>query len=125
MSTGMWSCQRRIRKVRRPTSVVSSSHLHHHHHLIHRKDKPPKEIIWVVDVLPWVVDWLEWLISKKRFILIRSLAGKKIYRVKARMEIAPAKLIEHLKDTEKMCDWNTTLTEHKLLRVRKQKIENE
>ncbi|XP_059089421.1 stAR-related lipid transfer protein 3-like [Tigriopus californicus] len=52
----------------------------------------------------------------------KNKKGKKIYRVKAKMEIAPAKLIEHLKDTEKMCEWNTTLTEHKLLRKLNDKV---
>ncbi len=45
------------------------------------------------------------------------LPGKKIYRVTARIDIAPDKLIYHMKDSEKLCQWNTTITEHKILKV--------
>jgi len=47
----------------------------------------------------------------------KSRKGKKIYRVTAKIDIEPAKLIEYMADTEKITKWNTTLTEHKVLKV--------
>ena len=44
--------------------------------------------------------------------------GRKIYRVKAKIPVAAAKLIEAMKDTEKLTEWNTTLTKHEILKVR-------
>ena len=43
--------------------------------------------------------------------------GKKIYRVKAIIPVSPKKLIEALMDTEKLTEWNTTLTKHDILKV--------
>jgi len=40
-----------------------------------------------------------------------------MFRVTARIDIAPEALIKCLQDTEKITKWNTTLTEHKVLKV--------
>ena len=48
-----------------------------------------------------------------------KFSGKKIYRVKAIIPTSAKKLIEALSDTEKLTDWNTTLTKHEILKVNK------
>ncbi len=48
---------------------------------------------------------------------IKFLLGKKIYRVTAKIDISPAALIKQLENTEDLCKWNTTLTQHKILKV--------
>ena len=49
-----------------------------------------------------------------------SFLGRKIYRVKAKIPVAAAKLIEAMKDTEKLTEWNTTLTKYETLKVSSQ-----
>ena len=43
--------------------------------------------------------------------------GKKIYRVKVLLPIAPKKLIAAMMDSEKITEWNTTLTKNEILKV--------
>jgi len=46
----------------------------------------------------------------------KNADGKKIYRCKARIEMPAKLLIEAISNTEKVCDWNTTLTECRVLK---------
>ena len=43
--------------------------------------------------------------------------GKKIYRIKAIMDVEAKKLIAALENTDKLTDWNDTLTKHEVLKV--------
>ena len=43
--------------------------------------------------------------------------GRKIYRCKAKIEMPAKLLIEAMSDTDKVCEWNKTLTEAKVLKV--------
>ena len=44
-------------------------------------------------------------------------AGKKIYRVRAKVAIAAEKLSKKLEESDNMSEWNDTLTEFKILKV--------
>jgi len=46
----------------------------------------------------------------------KNKKGKKIYRVIAKIPIGAEKLIEYMKDTDKICQWNTTLVKHEILK---------
>ena len=43
--------------------------------------------------------------------------GKKIYRINAKIPVSPRKLVAALRDTEKLTEWNTTLTKHQIIEV--------
>ena len=43
--------------------------------------------------------------------------GRKIYRCKARIEMPAKVLIEVMSDTDKITEWNKTLTQAKVLKV--------
>ena len=43
--------------------------------------------------------------------------GRKIYRCKARVEMPAKLLIEAMSDTDKITEWNKTLTQAKVLKV--------
>ena len=43
--------------------------------------------------------------------------GRKIYRCKARIEMPAKLLIEAMSDTDKITEWNKTLTQAKVLKV--------
>ncbi len=47
----------------------------------------------------------------------RNKSGKKIFRATATVGVAQSALVRRLEDTEDLCTWNTTLTQHKILKV--------
>ena len=47
----------------------------------------------------------------------KNAAGRKIYRCKARIEMPAKLLIEAITNTDKVCEWNATLTEARVLKT--------
>ena len=47
----------------------------------------------------------------------KNSKGRKIYRCKARIEMPARLLIEAMSDTDKVTEWNKTLTEARVLKV--------
>ena len=47
----------------------------------------------------------------------KNSKGKKIYRCKARIEMPARVLIEAMSDTDRLTEWNKTLTQAKVLKV--------
>ena len=51
----------------------------------------------------------------------KTSKGRKIYRCKARIEMPAKVLIEAMSDTDKITEWNKTLTEARVLKVLNEK----
>merc|ERR1712045_100902 len=47
----------------------------------------------------------------------KNSAGRKIYRCKAKIEMPAKLLIEAISNTDKVCEWNATLTEARVLKT--------
>ena len=47
----------------------------------------------------------------------KNAAGRKIYRCKAKVEMPAKLLIEAISNTDKVCEWNATLTEARVLKT--------
>merc|ERR1711936_200875 len=65
-------------------------------------------------------DWKEEKNNKDTGDLVESrknAAGRKIYRCKARIEMPAKLLIEAITNTDKVCEWNATLTEARVLKT--------
>merc|ERR1712045_466288 len=65
-------------------------------------------------------DWKEEKKDKNTGDVVESRknsAGRKIYRCKARIEMPAKLLIEAVSNTDKVCEWNKTLTEARVLRT--------
>jgi len=73
-----------------------------------------------IDIARSTDGWKEEKSDKKTGDLVESKKnekGRKIYRCKAKINMPPKLLIEAISDTDKLTEWNFTLTQAKVLKV--------